>query len=101
MTRTIPDQPVPAEPLARRAWIRLELAKRGYDLFSVSKKKANVHLTLRKAMSRGHSAGEQRIASALGIHPKKIWPERYDSRGRRIKKKPGPKPRALGKERVQ
>ena len=37
--------------------------------------------TLRNAMCFPYPASEQRIAAALGLHPKVIWPSRYDEEG--------------------
>lgn len=35
------------------------------------------------AMVRSFPKGEQRIANALGVHPKEIWPSRYNEDGTR------------------
>lgn len=39
--------------------------------------------TLSAALSRSHPANEKRIADAIGVHPKVIWPSRYNADGTR------------------
>ncbi len=38
-----------------------------------------------EATRKGHIEAEQVIANTLGVHPKDIWPSRYDSAGERIR----------------
>lgn len=37
------------------------------------------------ALSRGFPLGEKRIAAALNLHPKTLWPTRYSANGARKK----------------
>lgn len=39
--------------------------------------------TLSAALVRSYPANEKRIADALGVHPKVIWPSRYNEDGTR------------------
>lgn len=39
--------------------------------------------TLSAALTRSYPANEKRIADALGVHPKEIWPSRYNDDGSR------------------
>lgn len=39
--------------------------------------------TLSAAMIRSYPVSEKRIADALGVHPKEIWPSRYNDDGSR------------------
>lgn len=39
--------------------------------------------TLSAALTRSYPANERRIAGALGLHPKEIWPSRYNADGSR------------------
>lgn len=64
------------------ARIKMELEIRGITLKAI----AEVHgladsTSLSQAMSRSLPSGERRIAAALGIHPKEIWPSRYNEDG--------------------
>lgn len=44
--------------------------------------------TLSRALTQSYPASEKRIADALGLHPKDIWPTRYFENGE-------PKPRGF------
>ena len=70
-------------PDATRAWIRLELAKRGLNLLLLAAEKDYSYHQLRAAMVRRKPKAERIIAAAIGTSPRKIWPERYVSVSRR------------------
>jgi len=50
--------------------------------------------SLSAALVRSQPANEKRIADALGLHPKDIWPSRYNADG-------SPKPRGIRGMRAQ
>lgn len=69
--------------------IKAALHKRGVTLKGI----ADAHglsgtSTLSAALVRSYPANEKRIAAALGMHPKDIWPTRYYENG-------DPKPRGF------
>lgn len=92
MMTTIPPQDMPGEPRQRRSWLVYQLKLRGLSLAKLSKKRGLSRYALAASLNRGYPSTE--IAKALGLKPQVIWPECFDSRGQRIKKKPGRKPRA-------
>lgn len=60
------------------------LKKRGYTLAKLAFEHGLKDSTgLSVAMNRSFPKGERRIADALGIHPKEIWPSRYNDDGTR------------------
>ncbi len=66
------------------AKIKMELHMRGITLKGL----ADAHglsssSTLSAALIRSYPANEKRIADALGLHPKEIWPSRYETDGTR------------------
>jgi len=65
---------------ARRAWILLELARRGLTLKSLSTRTNYSYLQLRQAMVRSRPAAERKIAAAIERTPEFIWPDRYSKK---------------------
>ena len=65
---------------------RLELL--GYNFVELDRKYNLSRGTCRLAVSSPSSKGEKAIAETLGLHPKEIWPTRYDGKGRRLKPQP-------------
>lgn len=76
-----PDADAPAQDW-HPADIVAALHKAGYTLAKLAEehglKSGN---TFSHAMRRSLPVSEQRIADALGIHPKTIWPSRYNTDG--------------------
>ena len=61
--------------------IKAALEKAGWSLRSLAKHHNVAHTTLVQALRSSYPASERRIAEALGIHPKRIWPSRYNKDG--------------------
>jgi lambda repressor-like predicted transcriptional regulator len=60
------------------------LNKAGYTLEKLAEKHGLTSGgTLSKAMRMSAPIAEQRLAEAIGIHPKVIWPSRYEEDGTR------------------
>ena len=56
----------------------------GYTLNSLAKELGlSSGVTLSRAVRHGGATGEARIAKVLGLHPKEIWPSRYNEDGTR------------------
>lgn len=65
------------------------LHKRGFTLRDVAYQHGlRSSSTLSKAMESSYPANERRIADAIGVHPREIWPSRYYEDGT-------PKPRGI------
>ena len=66
------------------AKIKMELHMRGITLSGLAEAHGlTSSSTLSAALTRSYPANEKRIANALGIHPKVIWPSRYNEDGTR------------------
>jgi len=64
--------------------IKAALNKAGYTLASLAEEHGlKAGGTLSKALTSSFPIAEQRIADAIGIHPKEIWPSRYNEDGTR------------------
>lgn len=64
--------------------VKAALHKAGITLSGIAKAHGLTSTsTLSVALVRSYPAGEKRIADALGIHPKEIWPSRYFDDGTR------------------
>lgn len=82
-----------AKKASREDWhpadIKAALHKRGLTLSAVAKAHGLTDSTsLSAALVRSYPINERRIADAIGIHPKEIWPSRYNDDG-------SPKPRGF------
>lgn len=83
----------PAKKASREDWhpadIKAALHKRGITLAGIAKAHGLRDSTsLSSCFVRSYPANEKRIADALGLHPKEIWPSRYYESGE-------PKPRGF------
>lgn len=83
----------PAKKSSREDWhpadIKAALHKRGITLMGIAEAYGlTSSSTLSAALVRSYPANEKRIAKALGLHPKVIWPSRYYESG-------DPKPRGF------
>ena len=64
--------------------IKAALHKRGITLSSLAKAHGlTKSASFSAALVRSMPANEKRIADALGLHPKNIWPSRYNEDGTR------------------
>ena len=75
-----------AKKASREDWhpadIKAALHKRGITLSAIAAAHGlNSSTTLSAALVRSYPLNEKRIADALGIHPKDIWPSRYNEDG--------------------
>ena len=62
--------------------IKAALHKRGITLAAIAAAHGlNSSTTLSAALVRSYPLNEKRIADALGLHPKDIWPSRYNEDG--------------------
>ncbi|SMG61984.1 helix-turn-helix domain-containing protein [Cedecea sp. NFIX57] len=59
------------------------LHKRGTSVAAVSRRAGLASATLGNTLKRPWPKGEWLIAHALGLHPARIWPSRYDLKGAR------------------
>lgn len=78
----------PGKKASRKDWhpadIKAELHKRGITLAGIAQAHGLRDSTsLSACLVKSYPANERRIADALGIHPKDIWPSRYYDNGDR------------------
>ncbi len=65
--------------------IKAAIRMTGITLSELSLRAGHGESTVRQALFFQHCpAGEQAIIDHLGLHPHKIWPNRYDKDGNRI-----------------
>lgn len=66
------------------ARVKMELHMRGITLSGLAEAHGlTSSSTLSAALTRSYPANEKRIADAIGVHPKEIWPSRYNDDGTR------------------
>ncbi len=66
------------------AKVKMELHMRGITLSGLAEAHGlTSSSTISAALTRSYPANEKRIADAIGVHPKVIWPSRYEADGRR------------------
>lgn len=66
------------------AKVKMELHIRGITLSGLAEAHGlTSSSTLSAALTRSYPANEKRIAEAIGVHPKEIWPSRYNEDGTR------------------
>lgn len=64
------------------AKIKAELNMAGYSMASLAEQEGlNSGSSLSKALTGSAPAAELRLATAIGVHPKVIWPSRYNDDG--------------------
>ena len=68
--------------------IKYRLAKKGITFVDLDRRYGLSRGICRIAVSSPHAKGEQAIADALGVHPKDIFPNRYDEYGNRLRPQP-------------
>lgn len=76
----------PAKKASRQDWhpadIKAALHKRGITLAGIAEAYGlTSSSTLSATFTKSYPANEKRIADALGLHPKDIWPSRYYESG--------------------
>lgn len=78
----------PAKKASQEDWhpakVKMELHMRGITLSGLAEAHGlTSSSTLSAALTRSYPANEKRIADAIGVHPKIIWPSRYNEDGSR------------------
>jgi len=74
----------PAQKDWHPARVKMELHIRGITLAGLAQAHGlTSSSTLSAALTRSYPANEKRIADAIGVHPKDIWPSRYNDDGSR------------------
>lgn len=81
MNNTTTQETTPAQDW-HPADIRAALYKAGWTLAALAREHGLTSPTsISKALTNSFPLNEKRIADALGIHPKEIWPSRYYENG--------------------
>lgn len=75
--------------------IKAALEKQGWSLTRLSKFCGYEGNVIKHALHKPFPAGEKFIAEAIGVHPKEIWPSRYNADGT-AKRPPGRPIRKVG-----
>ena len=65
--------------------IKAALEKQGWSLMRLSKFCGYNGNIVKHALHKPFPAGEKFIAEAIGVHPKDIWPSRYNADGTAIR----------------
>ena len=81
-TRTAPHNWHPADIVAA-------LRKKNWSLRQLALAQGLHRGTLAKALRHPYPRAEHLIASALGLQPEQIWPERYDANGQPNRRRGG------------
>jgi len=68
--------------------IKAAVRKRGLTLSAIARGVGISGNALGHALDRPRADAERAIADALNLHPKVIWPSRYDSEGNRKRPQP-------------
>lgn len=68
--------------------IKAAVRKKGITLADVARDAGQNGNALRLALTLPRAEAERAIADALGVHPKVIWPSRYDEAGNRLSPQP-------------
>lgn len=92
---------VPEEPTKRRAWIIMELRYRYRSVRQFADRIGVSPSSVHGAIDRPSAHIETAIADSLGVPARVLWPERYDSHGRRHDVRPPKRSRARLAAHVQ
>ena len=68
---------IPADPAARREWIKFQLRLRGWSLSRLSRAYGGSRYCAVQALRKRYPKWERIIARELGLPPEALWPERY------------------------
>jgi Ner family transcriptional regulator len=91
-----PDE-IPPDTRQRREWIKYQLRLRESSLAQVARDHGVSRDAPILALRRPYPKMEAAIASALGLLPEQIWPERYDQHGRPNRQIGRPKGKSISK----
>ena len=75
---------IPRDPIIRRAWVSFQLKIRGKSLASIADELGVKRQAISGALDAPSHRGEAALAAALDVEPQDLFPERYDTTGRRI-----------------
>jgi lambda repressor-like predicted transcriptional regulator len=75
---------VPKEPAIRRAWVLFQLRIRGYSLAAIAEEIGVARQSVRGALVEPSAHVERALAKKLGLRVQDLFPERFDSTGRRL-----------------
>jgi Ner family transcriptional regulator len=75
------DRKILADPAKRRAWIRYQIWLTGKSMAQVADEAGVSRQCLYTVFNRSYPHMEKVVADALGLHPKDLFPERYDADG--------------------
>jgi len=78
------DKTIPSDARERAAWVIYQLSLKGTSLRQLGKKHGWTGRAVGNALRHPSFPQEQAIAAALGMDVKQLFPERYDSTGRRL-----------------
>lgn len=88
MYKNFTKKNIPKKPAERREWIKFQLTLRGLTLCSLGEKAGYTKSVLSVALGKAYPKAEAVIASALGLTPQELWPERYAKDGKPIRHSP-------------
>ena len=81
---TGPDtESIPRDPVQRNEWIKYQLRRRGSSLSKLARRLGVTRQAVRNALATPYPKMERAIADEIGVHPGRIWPERYERRSSR------------------
>lgn len=63
-------------------WIKYQLGRRGYTLTRLGREHGVSRHAVGLALRQPYPKMEAIIATALGMHPSELWPDRYDQQGK-------------------
>jgi Ner family transcriptional regulator len=68
--------------------IKTEILKRGLSLYELENKFQLTRKSVGGCLYQPNPVAEKVIAKFIGVHPRIIWPSRYDTRGKRLQPQP-------------
>lgn len=72
---------IPLEPALRWEWIKYQLRANGTSLAKLSRELGVSDTAVKNAKRTAYPRMERAIASALGLKPIDLWPERWNANG--------------------
>lgn len=71
------DMNIPSDNRERWEWVKYQLRLRGSSLSQIARDLSVDRSAPARTVSRNYPKMQNAIASALGMNPQQIWPERY------------------------
>lgn len=75
---------IPTEPRERQGWVLFQLKLMGESFASVGREMGVSHTSVRQALTEPSFEIEKALAAKLGVTVRQLFPERYDTKGRRL-----------------